>query len=163
LGNGFDVVLVVMGDGPELYALKKLSIELGLADKVEFVGYVSNASRYLSSVDIFVLSSFTEGLPITILEAMRAGKPIVATAVGGVPEALEYGKCGILVKPGDPTGLAIGISSLIRSPETQSMLGEKARCRFKELYDSRVMEMRYSAIYAAVLSSAHLSYSNRLF
>ena len=90
---------------------------------------MSNPADVLAATDIFVLPSLVEGLPLALLEAMRAGKPIVATAVGGVPEAVTSGVNGLLVAPADDVALADAIAILAASPQQRAELGEQARAR----------------------------------
>ena len=93
---------------------------------MHFLGEVSRPADVLALTDIFVLPSVTEGLPLALLEAMGAGKPVVATAVGGVPEAVTSGVNGILVPPESATSLADGIEALARSPMTAQRYGAAA-------------------------------------
>ena len=94
--------------------------------------------RLLCSADVFVLPSFSEGLPVALLEAMAHARPIVATAVGGIPDVIDDGREALLVPPGDPRSLAEAIASLAENPERRRALGEAARERARRLNDREV-------------------------
>ena len=126
-GRGLCVAAVFAGDGPERARLELIAAELKLRDSVHFLGAVSNPADVLAATDIFVLPSLVEGLPLALLEAMRAGKPIVATSVGGVPEAVTSGINGLLVAPADDLALADAIATLAASPRQRAELGDQAR------------------------------------
>ena len=99
------------------------------------------------------MSSLTEGMPITLLEAMRVGMPIVATAVGGIPEALEGGKCGILVPPGNEMNLAKSIVELYDNNQLREELSKKAKIRFHEEFTVEKMEIKYRSVYIDVINN----------
>ncbi len=120
-------VLVLVGDGPEQAKLERLCRELGLADVVRLAGYRDDVAPYYEAADIFALSSYSEGSPNVLLEAMDYGVPIVATRVGGVGEMIRHGEEGLLVRSGDAEDLARGIVTLISSPDLQIALSSAAR------------------------------------
>lgn len=121
--------LVVVGDGPELSTLKQLAVTLGVSNYVIFAGHQSNVNAYYTIADIAVLPSHSEGSPNALLEAMAAGLPIIATAVGGIPEIATPGKSALLVRSKDPGGLAAAICSLLNDGVLRRRLGESARAR----------------------------------
>ncbi|MCK5127036.1 MAG: glycosyltransferase [candidate division Zixibacteria bacterium] len=98
--------LIIVGDGPQDEELKKLAKSLGHSDKVCFTGYREDALEIINCMDIFVLSSYNEGVPTVVLEAMALNKPVVSTAVGGVPEVIVNNVSGLLVESGNPEILA---------------------------------------------------------
>jgi glycosyltransferase involved in cell wall biosynthesis len=147
-----NVRLILIGDGPAKDNLFKLAQEYGISDNVIFPGYVDNACRILKYFDVFVMSSLMEGMPITLLEAMRAGMPIVATAVGGIPEALEGGKCGILVPPGSAIDLAKSITELHENYKLKQELSIKSKIRFQEEFTVEKMEERYRSVYVDAIN-----------
>jgi glycosyltransferase involved in cell wall biosynthesis len=102
-----------------------------LSETVEMLGPRDDVIELLHDLDVFVLSSHSEGLPSAVMEAMAAARPIVATAVGGVKELVADGESGILVEPRDPTALAGGIVSLLEDPERARKLGDSARSRLE--------------------------------
>lgn len=146
-----NVRLVVIGEGSEREELEARAKKLGIADVVMFPGYRDQASRYLACFDIFALSSLTEGLPLVILEAMRAGVPIIATRVGGVPEVLANGQAGVLVGSSDSPALSEGISALIENPGLRSRLAEYAQRLVAEKYSSTRMAEEYQSIYRSMM------------
>jgi glycosyltransferase involved in cell wall biosynthesis len=123
----FPVALVIVGDGPEERRLEQVSARLGIADRVHLVGYKDDVSPYYEAADVFALSSYTEGSPNVLLEAMDAGVPIVATAVGGVGEMIRHGEQGWLVSSGDVQELARGIVALLTNLELSEALRSGAR------------------------------------
>lgn len=157
-----DARLVIIGEGPERVCLEKLAEELGIADCVLLPGYREDAKRYLPLFSIFVLPSLTEGLPMTLLEAMHAGVPIVATRVGGVPDALDDGEAGALVKARDSGALAKAIGSLAKDPSLASRLVEKAYDRVEECYSSERMAKEYLELYIGASSRKYEKISDRI-
>lgn len=121
--------LICLGEGEGEPELRNLCESFGLAHCVRLVGYQKNVPEWLAAADINVLPSFYEGLPLTILEAMAAGLPTVASHVGGIPEAIEDGVSGLLVPPGDPHSLADALSFLLRDASTRLRIGNAARAR----------------------------------
>lgn len=148
----YDIKLSIFGEGPEQYKLYKLTKELNVENNVVFKGYIPDAYKFLKIFDIFVLSSLTEGMPITLLEAMRIGIPIVATAVGGIPEALEHGKCGILVSPGCEIALANGIMRMYGDNSMKNMLSNESIKQFHQIFTVGKMEERYRTVYESSIN-----------
>lgn len=126
-------VLVLAGDGIQRESLASLAERLRVADAVRFLGEVRNVADLLETIDVFVLPSLVEGLPLALLEAMLAGKPVVATSVGGVPEIVTADN-GVLVEPGSGDALATAIERLIASPDLARRLGERARATIERGY-----------------------------
>ena len=151
VANGAAARLLILGEGPERAALESQIGRHGLTDRVMLPGYVADAGIYLPLVDVFVLPSLTEGLPLTVLEAMRASRPIVATRVGGVPSVLGEGRFGRLVPPGDADALAAAVSATLRDPSGAAALAAAARVAFGATYSSRRMADRYQALYEEIL------------
>jgi len=125
-----NVRFVIWGDGPQKEQLHGLATELGIDGCITFPGYRSDIINCLPALDIFVMSSFAEYFSIALLEAMRAGLPIVATDVGGNPEAIENGVHGLLVPSADPQALANAIMRFIDEPRLRSEMADKAKRRF---------------------------------
>ncbi len=124
-----NAILILTGKGPEINNLKQLANALDIKNSIIFTGRIKyrNLYRLLKRIDIFVFPSLSEICPLAILEAMAAGKPIVATNVGGIPEIVKHNVNGILVPPKDPEKLADAIKELARNPEKARMMGEKSR------------------------------------
>lgn len=153
LNQGIRVKLVCIGDGNDRGILERLARRLGMEEDVLFTGYLSDASHYFSLFDIMVMPSLTEGLPITLLEAMRAELPIVATKVGGVPEMLDQGRCGRLVKPGCEIALFHGIKQMIEDTGYRQECRRNGKIRFRECYSREKMAARYTRLYTDLLQS----------
>jgi len=123
-------LLRIIGEGPLAPAVDALARSLGLAARVELVGFRSDASRLVHCCDAFVLSSKLEGMPNALIEALLAARPCVATNVGGVPELIQDGASGVVVPPGDADGLAAAMDSVARMPaEARRDLGARGRAR----------------------------------
>ena len=146
------VKCLVLGEGPLKNMLQSLVNEAGLADRVLLAGYRNYAYHYLPCFNIFALPSLTEGLPISLLEAMQAEVPIVATRVGGIPRVLENGRTGVLVRPGDPEELAAAIFALLSDPLGARAMGRHARAAALTNYSSRRMAENYQRVYETVLT-----------
>ncbi|BAU06864.1 glycosyltransferase [Fischerella sp. NIES-3754] len=112
-----DIILTIVGDGPDSQKLEQLTVDLELTQNVNFVGYKSQAEvrKYFQQTDVFVMSSFAEGIPVVLMEAMAAGVPVVATQIAGISELVENGVNGYLVPPGEPNILAERIEKLLNN------------------------------------------------
>ena len=139
--------LAVLGDGPERAALGARADSLALAPRVTWCGAVPAADRYFSAFDLRVLSSRTEGSPLVLLEAMAAGVPVVATTVGGVPEAVAPGQA-LLVPPEDPGALARAIARIRERPRGAARRAASARRRALRASDPAEWAARYREVYA---------------
>jgi glycosyltransferase involved in cell wall biosynthesis len=124
--GGAPVRLVVAGDGQSRTSLEVLADELGIADAVCFLGYLPDARTVAAAADIAILSSDNEGTPVWLIEASAAGRPAVATSVGGVPDVVRPGS-GVLVGRGDHKALAEGVAQLAGDPELRAQMGARAR------------------------------------
>lgn len=147
---------VLAGDGPERVTLEEQARRLRLDGRVKFLGHRHDIAELLSACDLFVLPSLYEGLPLSILEAMASGKPVVATAVSGNPEAVLNGETGLLVPPGDPTSLAKAINSLLADPDLARQLGVSGAERARREFSAATMVQRVSTIYEEVLAFSYL-------
>ncbi|KRB81841.1 glycosyltransferase family 4 protein [Noviherbaspirillum sp. Root189] len=152
-----DLRVECVGDGPDLVASRSLAKELGVEDRVIFHGARSDVAALLSDADIFVLLSRWEGLPISILEAMRAGLPVIASRVGGVPEAVEDGVTGILLERNDAGALADALRSLISDPPRRRAMGIHARQRFLAHFSAERMVQQTQQIYAQCTADIHIA------
>lgn len=137
-----EIGLVIVGDGPERDRLESLTHQLGIGDRVHFSGQISRAQvvTHLRACDLFVLNSRYEGLPHVVLEAMAAGLPVVATAVGGTPELIENGLSGLLVSPGDTAGLRDALVRLLLDERLRRRMVENARIRLAEFSATKMIE-----------------------
>jgi glycosyltransferase involved in cell wall biosynthesis/peptidoglycan/xylan/chitin deacetylase (PgdA/CDA1 family) len=141
--------LEVLGTGELQEELRTFAAALGLAQAVRFHGWSTDIPGFLSGIDTFVLSSRSEGLPMTLLEAMAAGVPVVSTAVGGVPEVVEPAGCGWLARPGDPVDLAAKMECAISARGDR---GSRARSAVVKEYSVECMARRYAGLYEAALA-----------
>ncbi len=142
-----DARCVVVGDGELADELAAQLRERGLASSILMIGPRHDIPDVLSTFDVFVLSSYTEGLPVTLLEAMAAGLPVVATRVGGNPEVVVDGETGVLVPPRDPEALAGALGQLLSEPERARAMGRRGRDRCNTVFGLGVMTASYEALY----------------
>ncbi len=142
--------LVFVGDGPERSALEGQAGQLGVGDRVRFVGMVPAASAILPAFDALVLSSRSEGTPMVLLETIHAGVPIVAFAVGGVPELVTEAT-GMLVAPGDPAALAAAMDHVVSHSGAARERAAAARARVEEHFSPRQWVSRHLAVYQRVM------------
>ena len=144
---GLEARLRIAGDGPDRPALEAEIDRLGLSDHVELLGTRDDVPELLASSDVFVLSSDSEGLPMSVLEAMAAGLPVIASAVGGVPEAVRDGETGALVPPGDSAALARALRRLVADPALRERLGDAGRRRVEQEFSLERFEREHLELY----------------
>jgi glycosyltransferase involved in cell wall biosynthesis len=135
------------GSGPTLLEAKRKAEQLGLSDRTEFLGFCSDVSTLLRTAAIFALPTNWEGFPISILEAMRAGLPVVTSDVGGVREAVADGVSGFVLSRGDVNGFARALEILLKSDELRSQMGRKARRLFEQDFTSEHMLRKTFDVY----------------
>lgn len=141
------LTVLAAGQGPLEADVTALHHELGLGDRFRLLGYRPDVPDLMAAADFFVLGSAFEGLPVSIMEAMAAGLPVVATAVGGVPEAVLDGETGLLVPPHDASALAAAMVTVARSPELRERLGSAAAERSR-IFDIRAAVTEEEQAYA---------------
>jgi len=146
-----DVEFLVLGDGPQKSQLEDLIKVLNRQEQVKLLGYRDDVDVLLKSSDVFVLPSFSEGMPVSVIEAMRAAKPIVATDVGGIPEEVVDGVNGLLVKPGNVGKLKEAILYFLNDPQRGQRYGLKGYERYKELFSADKMCEKVIQVYSDVL------------
>jgi glycosyltransferase involved in cell wall biosynthesis len=144
--------LRLVGSGPLEAELKALARELGIAVSVDFVGEVSDVKPLLAQTDVFVLSSTTEGLPISLLEAMAAGVPVVVTNVGGMPALVRHGQTGRLTEPQDFRRLADEIGFVLSHPEQVREMCRKGQELIEREFSLSQMAVRAEAVYSELMS-----------
>lgn len=144
--------LVMVGTGPLEANLKKLAVELDMERNIEFVGEVANISDILVKIDMVVLTSLTEGLPISILEALSFGIPVVATSVGDIPEIISDRKTGCLVQPKDPEGLANAINFMLSNYGAALEMGQNGKKLVRERFSAKQMAAETEKVYLDLLS-----------
>jgi glycosyltransferase involved in cell wall biosynthesis len=146
-----NVHFLVVGDGPLRGELEALAERLDLDRHVRFVGYRSNARALVELLDVLVVPSLSEGAPLVVLEAMAAGIPVVASAVGGIPEQIRHEREGLLFPPGDSTALGDALLGLLRNPARARHLGEAGRRRSASEFSHAIMVRRVEAVYRTAL------------
>ena len=147
-----DVAFVLAGDGPERYTIEADISRLGLGDRVILLGYRADVPDLLANCDLFVLPSLFEGLPLSVLEAMAAGKPVIASAIGGTDEAVVHGETGVLVPPGDAEALAAAIRLVLSDTDLAQRLGAAGAARVRERFSANRMVQRVAAVYEEILA-----------
>ena len=145
--------LVLVGDGPEREALARLASRLGIEGKLTMAGFQRDTKPYYSIATLMAVSSHTEGSPNVVLEAMAAGLPIAATAVGGIPEILEEGLTGLMVPPRNPDAMASAILRILTDPEMRLRLGAAARLRAESNFTPEVYKRSLVEFYQKTLES----------
>jgi glycosyltransferase involved in cell wall biosynthesis len=146
--------LWIAGDGPERAALERRAEDLGLADRVRFLGPRSDAADLLAACDLFVLPSRLEGLGVAALEAMAAARPVVASRVGGLAEAVVEGRTGLLVPPDDPAALCAALGRVLEDEALRARLGAAGPGRVAEGFLAEQMVSAYESLYYEVLESS---------
>jgi glycosyltransferase involved in cell wall biosynthesis len=144
---------VIAGDGPERNKLEQLARELGIVDQVRFLGVVANVPAILKTVDVSVLSSVHEALPLTLLEAMAAARPVVATDVGSVCEIVEDGVNGFLVPSGATEQFAQAVLRLLRDPDLARRFGQAGRKKVEQKFTVERMVSRCEALFTEWIDS----------
>jgi glycosyltransferase involved in cell wall biosynthesis len=147
-----DIRLVIAGEGPSRPALEALAADLGLAKSVLLLGERDDVPDVLRSLDVAVICSDFEGTPLALLEYMAAGKAIVATRTGGIPDIIEDGVHGVLVPPRDPPATAAAIERLLGDPSARVRLGAAARERRRREFDLETTVARIAALYEELLA-----------
>ncbi|MBX6311518.1 MAG: glycosyltransferase family 4 protein [Isosphaeraceae bacterium] len=144
--------LLLVGDGPLMGELRTLAAGLRLGKRVHFAGYQEQPEHYLQVMDVFALTSRSEGMPLVVLEAWAAGVPVVASRVGGLPELIDEGQTGLLFAPGDECALAAALCGLLTDPGRARRLGEAGQRRVESMFDVRRMASDYQRHYGELLT-----------
>jgi glycosyltransferase involved in cell wall biosynthesis len=143
--------LVLVGEGAELARIENMVHERTLKPYVRFLGLRTDVARLLLAADVFLLTSISEGIPLTVIEAMAAGLPVVATQVGGVSEIVEDGYTGLLAPAGDDANLAERLLRLAADPALRAQMGQLGRQRVMDLFSESQMHDRYLELYQEML------------
>lgn len=138
---------VIAGDGPLRARFEGMASALGVADCVEFMGFVPDMRAFYSSLDVFVLPSLREGLPMCILEAQAAGRPVIASRVGAIPDVVIDDWSGLLIEARDETGLVSALRRLIEDQSLRIRLGVNAQSLINESYSALAMSKHYLSVY----------------
>ncbi|MCL5958224.1 MAG: glycosyltransferase [Chloroflexi bacterium] len=145
--------LLVLGEGSLRVELEAKTSELNLHDHVVFMGFADDVGSVLSCVDLVVMPSHFEGHPLALLEAMAAGRTVIATDVGGVPEVIRPGETGILIPPGSPDALASSILDVASAPDMAAKLGRAAAADVRARFSIQAAMAQYLALYERLLST----------
>lgn len=148
-----EALFVLAGDGPERAGLEAQARSLGVADRVIFLGHRDDIPDLLASCDLFVLPSIFEGFSVSILEAMAAGKPVIATVVGGADEVIVNGETGLLVPPADPPALAKAIHTVLSDSVLNQRLAAAGKALVHQKFSAETMVQRTTQVYDELLSS----------
>lgn len=148
-----DTHVVVWGDGAERPALERLAQDLGIGDRVSLPGWVDNPRAHLPNVDIFVLPSRSEGFPLAIVEAMLAARPVIATRVGSVAEAVIEQETGLLIEKNDIMGLVNALRRLKANAALREQMGQRGRAVAVAQFTAQAMAQRYEQIWRQVMTS----------
>jgi glycosyltransferase involved in cell wall biosynthesis len=155
--RGVNARLCLVGDGPDREQIEHRAHDLGISRNVLFVGYQREVAPYYSFFDALVLPSANEGTPVVAIEALAAGRPVVATRVGGVPDVVEDDADGMLVRVGDIEGITDALERLAHDPELRRRLGEAGRERTIPRYRVERLVDDVDALYRELLSERRLS------
>ena len=139
--------LLLVGDGPERERIEEKADQLNISQNVTISGFTDDVRPYLALTDIFVLSSLSEGIPISLLEAMASGLPVVATSVGGTPEVIENGITGYLVPPNSPLEFSKKVKLLLKDNNKRKLMGENAFNRVCDHFSLQEMTRLYQNVY----------------
>ena len=138
---------IIVGDGPLRKEVLNKANSMGIFDAIDLVGFQKNVTLYLRKMDIFLMTSWSEGLPVATIEAMAAGLPVVATSVGGVSELVIHGETGYLGPPNNPEVIADFVSLLLENKELREKLGKSGRERVEKNFVIQKMVSEYEKIY----------------
>ncbi len=152
--KGHPAHLAILGNGPLKEPLMARAVKLGIAERVHFLPVTSQVNIFYGAVNLFVLSSDIEGMPLTLLEAMAAGLPAVATRAGGIPEAVESGKTGYTVDTGSPSSLALRIGEILSDPVKAARMGEAGRNSARGRFTAGRYIAEHEKLYREVISEA---------
>jgi sugar transferase (PEP-CTERM/EpsH1 system associated) len=145
--------LVLVGDGPLLHELQSLAASLGVADAVHFAGYQPHSGPFLRAMDVFALTSRSEGMPQAVLEACVTGLPVVASRVGGLPEVIEDDVTGLMFTPGDDAALSALLCGLLAAPARRQAMGAAARARVEARFSVARMAGDYHRDFVQLLAT----------
>jgi glycosyltransferase involved in cell wall biosynthesis len=151
IGHGIRAQLVLVGEGPEHTKIRQVAQQHNLERQVRFLGLRTDIPRLLSAADLCLLTSVSEGIPLTLIEAMAVGLPVVSTRVGGVQEVIEDGKTGLLAPRGDDAALAERVLHVVHNPSLRRQMGELGRERAQALFSDQQMHDRYFRLYCEML------------
>ena len=142
--------LVIFGEGEEDAALHQLADDMGISERLVWAGHREDAAQLMQALDLFVLPSYMETMPLTILEAMAAAVPVVATRIYGVPELVDHGVTGVLVPVGDQRRLQAALSWLVEDSQTRQAMGDQGRLRYERYFTAEEMARQTAGVYEQI-------------
>jgi len=151
--RGVDALLCMVGDGPEREQVEQRAHDLGIMRDTLFLGYQEDVAPYYSAFDAMILPSGNEGTPVSAMESLAAGRPVVATRVGGVPDVVRDGEDGFLVELGDVPELASALARLADDPELRTRMGEAGRARVLSRYAVQRLVDDVDRLYRSLLAA----------
>lgn len=154
-----NIRFVIIGGGPEKERLIKLARKLKISNNISFLDFTfltHELARYYSASDIFVLHSLYEGFGIVLIEASACGKPVISTRVGSIPEVVDDGKTGLLVKPENPIHLASAILKLVNDEELRKSMGKEGRMKVEREYDWNIVIKKYLKMYNGLIGQINI-------
>jgi glycosyltransferase involved in cell wall biosynthesis len=154
--RGVDGYLCLVGDGPDRTRLERRMHELGVAKRCLFVGYQENVARFYDAMDVLLLTSVNEGTPVSVIEALAAGRPVVATRVGGVSDVVRDGVDGFLAEVADVESLAARLAELAGDPELRARMGNAGRAHVVERYAVERLVDDVDRLYRALLAARRI-------
>jgi glycosyltransferase involved in cell wall biosynthesis len=149
--------VVIVGEGPDRNEIEGMIQRFGLQSNVILAGQHSDMPGIYAAMDVFVLPSLNEGLPMTILEAMAASRPVIATRVGAIPRVIQDGETGLLMDPGDTDGLRNALARLLADSDLCSRLGAAGHDWVSRNYTSEAMALKYRQMYDDVLGTSAIA------
>ena len=157
LCNIYALKVVIVGEGPDRKAIEDMVKDYGLQSNVVLAGQQSDMAGVYAAMDIFVLPSLNEGLPMTVLEAMAASRPVIATRVGAIPSVIQDGENGLLVDAKDTDGLRNALARLLSDSDLCRRMGERAHDWVSRNYTSEAMALKYRELYEEVLEKTAMA------
>jgi glycosyltransferase involved in cell wall biosynthesis len=151
--RGIDAYALLVGDGPDRDHLERYAHELGVIKRCLFLGYQEDVARFYDAIDVLLLPSVNEGTPVSVIESLAAGRPTVATRVGGIPDVVRDGVDGFLVDYADPVGLADRLAELATDPQRRAEMGAAGRASVVERYAVERLVDDVDKLYRSLLAT----------
>lgn len=153
ISEAVDSRLILVGDGPDSPVAREMGQELGILDRMKFVGIVDRVASLLARADLFLLPSSTESFGLVALEAMASGVPVIASDVGGIPEVIEHGRTGYLAPVGDVDAMSTYAIDLLQNEARHRQFGTEAQEQARQRFDYRLIVPQYEQLYENTLQN----------
>lgn len=151
ISKALDSRLILVGDGPDALVAREMGQELGILDRIYFIGIVDRVAPLLARADLFLLPSSTESFGLVALEAMSSGVPVIASDIGGIPEVIEHGRTGFLAPVGDVDAMSAYAIELLQNEKKHYRFGVEAREQARQRFDYRLIVPQYEQVYENAL------------